>query len=86
MKILGIEPVSYTRKSDGKPASGFRMYVQVINENVYGIATNAVWLKEEVYRDFIQHYEGDPTRALGEEVDVYYNAYKTPVKVIPVAI
>lgn len=85
MTVLGYEPVTYTRKSDGKPASGTRLYVQLDNhDKVFGIATDVIWLKDEVFQDFCAAV-GGMDRVLGAEVEVYYNQYKTPVRVMPVS-
>ena len=82
MKVLGYEPVSYKRK-DGNQASGTRLYVQHDeNLNVTGIGTENIWLKDNVFRAFVDEC-GGMDRVLGRCCEVYYNQYKTPIRVIP---
>ena len=57
------------------------------NENAYGITTRSFWVKDAVYQDFIKEYfDGDPNRALGEEIMVSCDFNGKPNRLLPYSL
>lgn len=83
VKIIGIEPKKYFSKKRQREVTGFNLYFDQESEYVYGISVKEEWVSNEVYADFISLFDGDPHRALGEQVEVYYNKYKSVKKIVP---
>ena len=83
VKIVGIEPKKYTSKKTGREVMGFEMYFDKESEHVYGLAVEEWWISSEVYADFISLFDGDPHRALGEPVELFYNKYRRVTKIVP---
>ena len=92
VKVVGIEPKRYTSKKTQQEVMGFRMYFDKESEHVYGIAVREEWvsvctkngaIKNDVYADFISLFDGDPHKALGESVELFFNEYKRVKKIVP---
>jgi hypothetical protein len=83
MKLVGIEPKKYFSKNQQRDVTGFSLYFDLESEHVYGLAVKQGWVSNDVYADFISLFDGDPHRALGEQVEVYYNKYKRVSKIVP---
>ena len=77
MKIVGIEPKKYFSKKQQRDVTGFSLYFDQESEHVYGLAVKEEWVSNEVYADFISLFDGDPHKALGEQVEVFYNRYRS---------
>ena len=50
---------------------------------MYGIAVREEWVSDDVYADFISLFDGDPHKALGESVELFFNEYKRVKKIVP---
>lgn len=86
VKIVGILPSNF-EADDGRSYPGFRIYCTQENENAYGIATRSFWVKDAVYQEFIKkYYEGDPNRALGEEIEVACDFNGKPNRLLPYSL
>ena len=83
VKVVGIEPKRYTSKKTQQEVMGFRMYFDKESEHVYGIAVREEWVSDDVYADFISLFDGDPHKALGESVELFFNEYKRVKKIVP---
>mgnify|MGYP007027379381 CR=1 FL=1 len=83
VKIVGIEPRKYFSKKQQRDVTGIRMYFDQESEHVYGLAVKEEWVSNEVYADFISRFDGDPHKALGEQVEVFYNRYRRVAKILP---
>lgn len=75
------------KADDGRSYPGFRFYCTEENENAYGITTRSFWVKDAVYQDFIKEYfDGDPNRALGEEIMVSCDFNGKPNRLLPYSL
>lgn len=83
MKVVGIEPKRYTSKKTGREVMGFEMYFDKESEHVYGLAVEEWWISSEVYADFISLFDGDPHKALGESVELFFNEFRRVKKIVP---
>jgi hypothetical protein len=83
VKLVGIEPKKYFSKKQQRDVTGFNMYFDQESEHVYGLAVKEEWVSNEVYADFISLFDGDPHKALGEQVEVFYNRYRSVTKIVP---
>lgn len=83
MKVVGIEPKKYFSKKQQRDVTGFSLYFDQESEHVYGLAVKEEWVSNEVYADFISLFDGDPHKALGEQVEVFYNRYRRVTKIVP---
>ena len=71
VKIVGIEPKKYFSKKQQRDVTGFSLYFDQESEHVYGLAVKEEWVSNEVYADFISLFDGDPHKALGEQVKCF---------------
>lgn len=83
MKVVGIEPKKYFSKKQQRDVTGFSLYFDQESEHVYGIAVREEWVSDDVYADFISLFDGDPHKALGESVELFFNEYKRVKKIVP---
>ena len=86
VKVVGLMPSNFNA-DDGRSYPGFRFYCTEENENAYGITTRSFWVKDAVYQDFIKEYfDGDPNRALGEEIMVSCDFNGKPNRLLPYSL
>lgn len=83
VKVVGIEPKKYFSKKQQRDVTGFSLYFDQESEHVYGIAVREEWVSDDVYADFISLFDGDPHKALGESVELFFNEYKRVKKIVP---
>lgn len=86
VKIVGILASNFNA-DDGRSYPGFRIYCTEENEKAFGITTRSFWVKDAVYQDFIKEYfDGDPNRALGEEIMVSCDFNGKPNRLLPYSL
>ncbi len=69
-KIVGVEPVSYNRKSDGAPVSGINLHVEYKVSTVWGIKTCEIYIGTDkpLYEQFVP-FKDNPKALLEKEID-----------------
>lgn len=73
--IVGVEPVNYTSKKDGKQVSGARLFMTVKSADVIGSKVAEEFLKEgsSIYKPLLKYLSGDVDELIGAGVVIDYN-------------
>lgn len=73
--IVGVEPVSYTSKKDGKHVSGARLFMTVKSNNVIGCKIADEFLREgsSVYKPIAEYLSNNVDDLIGAGVVIDYN-------------
>lgn len=68
MKIIGIEKIDYTRKSDGVKVLGVKIYCGAEDPKVEGIKPEEVYISGKS-----EFYEESLCASVGDEIVIYYD-------------
>lgn len=73
--IVGVEPVNYTSKKDGKQVNGARLFMTVKSADVIGRKVAEEFLKEgsSIYKPLAQYLADNVDDLIGSDVVIDYN-------------
>lgn len=74
-KIVGIEPVKYTSKKDGREVNGVRLFMTVKSNDVIGCKVSDEFVRagSSIYKPIEKYLEGNVDDLVGAGVVIDYN-------------
>lgn len=70
MRIIGIKPVSFNRKSDGRHIEGVELHYTFESKNIEGVGCDTVFISQSVIEENYGQIPG-----VGDEVALMYNRF-----------
>lgn len=70
MKVIGIKPVSYNRKSDGNHIEGVEIHYTYTSKNIEGVGCDRAFISSGALDRM-----GGEVPAIGAEIEFVYNRF-----------